>query len=170
MKKINIAVKSKSKKSIGAVIVGYQGIGKSTLAKSASNVIDLESGNFWVDDRRSKDWYIPYCKLAVDLASQGNVVFTSSHKEVRDLLTSMPMLEGVELACCVPSHNLKNEWLCKLLKRYLVSNLDKDRKAFLNAFERYDDNVEEIICSFDNVLLITSMDYNLGDAVKMLFD
>ena len=30
------------------ILVGYQGIGKSTLAKEKVDIIDLESGNFWI--------------------------------------------------------------------------------------------------------------------------
>ena len=39
------------------IIIGYQGIGKSTLA-GHNSVIDLESGNFWNDGKRIDDWYI----------------------------------------------------------------------------------------------------------------
>ena len=68
------------------VIVGYQGIGKSTLAKNRNGFIDLESSNFFVNGERSPDWYIPYCEIALDLSKQGYDVFVSSHKVVRDEL------------------------------------------------------------------------------------
>jgi ABC-type phosphate/phosphonate transport system ATPase subunit len=42
----------------GIIIVGYQGIGKSTLAYHNKRVIDLESSNFFVNGERSKDWHV----------------------------------------------------------------------------------------------------------------
>lgn len=37
------------------IVIGYQGIGKSTLANKDLRFIDLESGNFWVDGKRADD-------------------------------------------------------------------------------------------------------------------
>jgi len=34
------------------IVIGYQGIGKSTLSKTNDKYIDLESGNFFVDGTR----------------------------------------------------------------------------------------------------------------------
>ena len=65
------------------IVIGYQGIGKSSLA-GKNNCIDLESGNFWVDGKRSDDWYKIYCNIALHLHRQGFTVFTSSHQVVRD--------------------------------------------------------------------------------------
>lgn len=36
------------------IIIGYQGIGKSTLAKNSLKYIDLESGNFWINGERDE--------------------------------------------------------------------------------------------------------------------
>lgn len=57
------------------IIVGYQGIGKSSLAGRDKKFIDLESGNFWIDGKRADDWYKPYCKIAEHLSQQGYYVF-----------------------------------------------------------------------------------------------
>ena len=65
------------------IVIGYQGIGKSTLANKDLRFIDLESGNFWVDGKRADDWYKPYCQIAEHLSRQGYIVFTSSHEVVR---------------------------------------------------------------------------------------
>ena len=37
------------------IIVGYQWIGKSTLANNETGVIDLESSNFFVDGKRDEN-------------------------------------------------------------------------------------------------------------------
>ena len=58
------------------IVIGYQGVGKSTLAGKDYRFIDLESGCFWVDGPngervRADDWYKAYCQVAVDLSDQG---------------------------------------------------------------------------------------------------
>ena len=65
------------------IYVGYQGIGKSSIA-GKNKCIDLESGNFWVDGKRDENWYIIYCNIAQHLSEQGYNVFLSSHKLLID--------------------------------------------------------------------------------------
>lgn len=126
----------------GLIIVGYQGIGKSTLAKDGNGYIDLESGNFWVNGKRADDWYIPYCNIAMHLAQQGYIIFTSSHQVVRDYLSDNA--KDIELAVCYPDYQLKDEWIKKLEDRYNQTKLEKDYKAWQNAVDRYDENIDEI--------------------------
>lgn len=57
------------------IFIGYQGIGKSTLA-GYNRYIDLESGNFWINGKRDENWYIPYCNIAEHLSEQGYRVHT----------------------------------------------------------------------------------------------
>lgn len=78
----------------GLIMIGYQGIGKSSCA-GKNDCIDLESSTFWFEGSRSENWYIPYCNIAMDLANQGYTVFTSSHKVVREQLASMPLMPNV---------------------------------------------------------------------------
>ena len=146
----------------GAIIVGYQGIGKSTLAKNGNGYIDLESGNFWIGDKRAEDWYIPYCNIALNLAEQGYKVFVSSHQVVRDYLATVPKHEPVDLYCCFPSYTLKNPWIDKLHKRYQETKLDKDYKAWQNALDRYDENIKELHQSQGFIpIIINNMHYSL---------
>ena len=153
----------------GVIVCGYQGIGKSTLADSNLHYIDLESGNFWIGGKRSADWYITYVTIAINLASQGRVVFLSSHKEVRDYLNSVPLPIGIQSMCCVPSETLKLDWIQKLHDRYLNSGLDKDFKAWRNAEDRYIENIQEIKHDFEIVAEIVSMNYNLYDVLQRAF-
>ena len=118
------------------IICGYQGIGKSSLAKSCLieneiPVIDLESGNFWIDGKRSDDWYKIYANIAVHLSKQGNIVMLSSHKNVRDYLYQMN--SGERLATIYPTMELKDRWINKLESRYIFTKKDKDYKALMNA-------------------------------------
>lgn len=138
------------------IIVGYQGIGKSTLAGNY-NCIDLESGNFWVDGKRDEKWYIPYCQIANHLSEQGYTVFTSSHEVVRKELEKSK--EKVYIVC--PALSLEEEWVNKLFNRWMDTDLDKDYKAYMNALDRYKENITELINSGFPACEITSMDYDL---------
>ena len=140
------------------IVIGYQGIGKSTLAGRDNRFIDLESGCFWVDGSRAADWYKPYCKIAEHLSKQGYIVFTSSHKVVRDQLKN----SGEEVVVVYPGLELKDAWIYKLERRYSKTGLDKDWKAWRNAKERYYENIEELdkescFCR----IRLKAMDYDL---------
>lgn len=144
------------------IIIGYQGIGKSTLA-GINRFIDLESGNFWVDGKREDNWYKIYCNIANHLSHQGYNVFVSSHEVVRKELANSN--ETVIIIC--PSLELEDEWIEKLKTRWEYSKLDKDYKAYMNASDRYKENILELIN--DNnflTLIIDHMDYNLEDLIS----
>lgn len=144
----------------GAIISGYQGIGKSTLAKKASGYIDLESGNFFINGKRKPDWYIPYCQIAIHLAEQGYRVFVSSHAIVKGYLASLP--KTVYLFVCFPSYSLKGAWIHKLEKRYKVTGKDKDYRAWQNAVDCYGENIKELHETRGFFpIVIQSMDYSL---------
>lgn len=152
------------------IIVGYQGIGKSTLANGEKNhwisenmlgkgIIDLESGSFWVNGKRDENWYKIYVNIAHHLSQQGHIVFVSSHKAVREELKKYP--DYIRYA--YPSLSLKDEWISKLKKRYDESGLDKDYKAWKNAETCYEENIKDLMndgCK--DPIEIKSMDYDLG--------
>ena len=147
------------------IIIGYQGIGKSSLAKNNSKIIDLESGNFWYHGFRPYHWYVYYCQIAEDLSKQGYTVFVSSHKEVRQFLIKNC---SEPVGAIVPDIKLKHDWIEKLRIRYEKSRLDKDKKAWLNAVDRYEDNVNEIIEDIGqaNTQIIYTMNYLLDKKVS----
>lgn len=147
------------------IILGYQGIGKSTLG-GHNDVIDLESSNFWNNGKRPDDWYVYYCKVARYLSKQDYIVFVSSHKVVQDELKK----------CCdsvytvFPSLALKKDWIEKLRVRYLFTESIKDYKAWKNAEEKYAENISELIMSGFQYYMIESMDYRLQDIVDYLVE
>lgn len=145
------------------IIIGYQGIGKSTLA-GKNNCIDLESGNFWVDGKRAENWYVPYCQIANHLSEQGYTVFVSSHEVVRKELEKSK--EIVFVVC--PSVELKEQWIAKLKSRYESTGLDKDFKALANAEDRYVDNINELVFGNFVAYEIEDIDYDLKDIVNFL--
>lgn len=141
------------------IVVGYQGIGKSTLAGRDHKYIDLESGNFFINGKRANDWYKPYCKIAEHLSEQGYIVFVSSHEVVRQYLVENSK-ERVVLV--YPSIGLMNRWIDKLEKRYAKSGLDKDYKALMNAKDKYIENIRELQEScIEHKLEIGEFNYDL---------
>ena len=96
--------------------------------------------------------------IAEWLSRQGSIVFVSSHKEVRDYLNEFCK----EPFCAVvPSESLKDEWIDKLKKRFEQFPTDKNYRAYMNAVDRYTENVREIKEDVENVREITSMSYEL---------
>ena len=143
------------------IVIGYQGIGKSTLAGRDNKFIDLESGNFWVDGKRADDWYKPYCQIAEHLSQQGYTVFTSSHEVVRKQLEN----SKEDVVIVFPSLTLKDEWIDKLERRYAESGLEKDYKALMNAKDRYEENIKELNNDNLSTQVLTQMSYDLEAAL-----
>lgn len=145
-----------------AIIIGYQGIGKSTLG-STDGFIDLESSCMRVNDKRPDNWYEYYCNFAEYLSRHHKIVFTSSHKEVRDRLRESK--EKVYL--CYPIVSLKNEWIARLRKRYEQSGLDKDYRALMNAEDCFVENITalEQEHTFTHIPIFY-IDYNLKDLIS----
>ena len=149
----------------GMIIVGYQGIGKSTLAFHNNRVIDLESSNFFVDGERPNNWHIIYCNIARVLCRQGYIVCISSHKEVREELARNPAQNQVII---YPTHILKDKWIAKLRYRYEETQSIKDFKALRNAEDCFDENITDLANQkgFEKISIGT-MNYDLADILKL---
>ena len=147
------------------VIVGYQGIGKSSLSKKSNKYIDLESSNFFVNGVRDDNWYIVYANIAEYLSNQGYLVFTSSHKVVREELSRRNMDRYI----IAPDIALKDEWIDKLEKRYSITKMEKDYKALMNAKDCFEDNIQELFSdsNFKSIRLST-INYSLERLVNCL--
>ena len=151
------------------IVIGYQGIGKSTLAAKSLRYIDLESSSFWFDDPETKqkirhgNWYEMYCNVAEDLSRQGYTVFVSSHQPVRERL----LKSDEYVITCVPSLDLKDKWIKKLRLRYENSGLEKDYKAYMNAADSFTENVTEMMNSGFDVLEVEDMDYDLKKLLEV---
>lgn len=115
------------------IIIGFPGIGKSTVSKTNDKYIDLESSCF--DKDANKLWYKDYCKTAIDLSNQGYVVFVSSHDKVRDYFMS----NKVERVYSIFPHvSLKDEWIKRLTNRYNDTGKAKDDRALEHIINNYD--------------------------------
>ena len=142
------------------IYVGYQGIGKSSIA-GKNNCIDLESGNFWIDGNRANDWYKIYVNIAEHLSNQGYKVFMSSHKVIREELNK----RKIEFKVIMPSIFLKEQWIKRLQQRYDKSHLEKDYKALMNAKECYEENIEDLLQE-NHIIQIQDINYDLSDLIK----
>ena len=148
----------------GLIIVGYQGVGKSSCA-GKENCIDLESSNFKLDDgSRTPDWHKTYCMIAIDLAEQGYNVFVSSHEEVHEYLRNY--YDRVVVFC--PQKSMKREWIYRLTDRYLADGSPKNKRALFNAIDRYNENITELVSCGLPVYQPSAMDYDLMDYVHKI--
>lgn len=152
------------------IIMGYQGIGKSTLCKEREYAIDLESSCFRVGNKRPDNWEVYYVNVAKDLSDQGFTVFISSHKEIRTELIE----REIPFAAIVPSLDLKKEWTDRLWSRYVISKKDKDYRAYLNTKACYSKNIEDIINQVsivkkNLVYTISDMNYSLEEIVDDIY-
>ena len=154
----------------GVIVVGYPGIGKTTLSNLNVHFIDLESSKFYVRGERDDRWYIPYCEIAMDLASQGYCVFVSSHIEVQKYLLQYCISPSINLCACVPSLELKDEWLFRLSSRYDETQLSKDYNSLRHVTLMYEGDIEQIHRNFSAIAEITSVSYDLRQLLEDTFN
>lgn len=145
------------------IVVGYQGIGKSSLAGKDGRFIDLESSCFYINGMRDNQWYIPYCEIAISLSKQGFIVFTSSHEQVRSVFRSC--FEHVVV--CYPSESLRVGWIDRLEQRYTQTHSVKDYRALENAKLHFCENIIDLKKEKDfGHIVLQSMYYNLEDEIN----
>lgn len=150
------------------IIIGYQGIGKSTLCKTyekSLRYIDLESGLMrdpMNDNKRWDNWAEIYCNIALSLSDQGYMVFVSSHKAVQDILAE----SKDEVIAIYPSKRVKDEWIKKLLERYKKTGLRKDEIAWLDAKTNFDAEIDILENSSFAKSSICDMDYDLKEIIE----
>ena len=149
------------------IIVGYQGIGKSTLASKDLRTIDLESSCTKVNSIRYPGWADVYIHFAESLCQQGYDVCVSSHKQVQDLLAKPG--SGISVVAIFPSIKIKNLWIEKLRIRWETTGFIKDYTAWQDADKHFDEEIEvlkknHIFYKYE----IDNMDYDLEDILVIM--
>lgn len=147
------------------IIVGYQGIGKSsTVAEDRRHrFIDLESSNFWIHEKRDPEWFKIYGNIADDLSKQGFIVFVSSHAVVRNYIAA---ISDERKAIICPSLGLKDEWIDRLQNRYREEPTAKNYKALMNAVDRFDEDIKELLTAKEYTKFpLSSTNYKLSDFI-----
>lgn len=141
------------------IVIGYPGIGKSTLARNRFSYVDLESTNFIKED---PNWYISYCDTAYDLAQSGYCVFISAHKKVQDYICRrVKNSTTVRLYECSPASYLKYRWIEKLRDRCLDSGSIKDTQAYRRVQDHFCEDVTSMQHMDVNHIILTDMNYDL---------
>ena len=125
----------------GLIVIGYPGIGKTTVANSNrpySNIIDLDSSLFDIGDDKIENWHVVYCKVAVKLASRGFIVLVSCHNEVQKELGYYAVnRDDITVVSITPHPLLKDQWISKLRDRYLKDRTKHNEKAWARADQFY---------------------------------
>ena len=153
----------------GFIIIGYQGIGQSTWAKTLENCIDFESSLFKKNGDREDDWYVIYCRQAVSLAKQGYTVFISSHKEVREELAHYDTEGKYVVVIVAPHYRLKDCWIAKLNKRYSDNPSEKNYIAWQASEVQYDTDIYNLASDTRfSIIFIESMDYHFGSMIRSI--
>lgn len=154
------------------IIVGYPGIGKSTIANKNALCIDLESSMFNDEfGNKIKDWYKYYCNVAIDLHNQGKTVFVSNHSDVYNQLSKYELAK-TDLAFIFPSLQLHDAWVDKLRDRYYEDSLKKNENAWLRASNCYKEDIENLINFVKQnnykYWTVNHLDYNLDEIIDSL--
>lgn len=140
------------------IIVGYQGIGKSTLSQKNNRFIDLESSSFWKDEKRLEDWFYYYINVAQHLDQPNKIIFVSSHDIVREELN----LRNIDYKVIFPALELKDQWIDRLIQRYKKDPSVKNKNALNFAYKYYDESIENLMLENDKII-IKDINYNLED-------
>ena len=135
-------------KNLGILIGGFKAIGKSTLAKKYSNVIDLESSNFeYLMDEKLKripveqrkglknrkknpDWPLNYYNELISNLKKNHIVLFANKTEVVELLNE----NNIDYYIVWPEENMLDEIIERSKKR---GNNEEFISEITNAYYRY---------------------------------
>ena len=151
------------------IIVGYPGIGKSTLAHIVYEVIDLDV--YEVIDLESSlfrnlpgNWYELYVSLAEHLSEQGKTVFVSSHGDVVNELIG----SNEKVFLVYPSLDIEEDWIHKIGERLLKGPSMKNFRAYKRVVDMFEDDIKWLRGIDLPKAEIDDMNYKLVDIVKDL--
>ena len=156
----------------GAVIMGYQGIGKTTVANDIDIVIDFESSLMkYPDGTRPEKWEKIYCRQAIELAKNNKIVFISSHECVQKELSNYHAYEDskVWVGAIAPWYSLRQKWLDNLEARYRDTGMSKDHYALINAERGFEQQIRTLSSnpSFTTIFLYNTS-YDLSNILSTL--
>ena len=145
------------------IIIGYPGVGKTSLAGRHHQYIDLESSNWNSPDNTKPDmWWWSYGKVAEDLSRQGYRVFVSCHPSVQKYFEE----SNEYVMVLYPSLELKEEWIKRVTDRYDRDRSMKNLAALNNVELYYDKQISSLNNSpFKNKLVLKYMNYTLDNEI-----
>lgn len=161
---------------MGMIIVGYPGIGKTTICGANKGIIDLESSFF----SSLPFWDIVYVGVAIDLARQGYDVFVSSHARVINTLDTYDR-KGIDVSMIFPdaSEEMREKWIEKLRTRYEQSRenkdipfavIEKNYRALSRAEQYYQSDIQKLMAMDTGSVffkyIIHDINYDLESIIK----
>lgn len=133
------------------IIIGYAGIGKSTLGGRENGFVDLEVTSFLVNgNNHLENWPPMFVRIALDLSHQGYNVLVTGHSETRELFKTMNTT-GEKIFMCYPSMHLKDLWVKKLHERYVRTGLRKDCGTWFCAKNNFENHIKELVNDADRL-------------------
>lgn len=162
------------------IIIGYPGVGKSTVAHAENRIIDLESRYFHGLEYNLGEeppyWEKRYCDVAIDLSNQGYTVCVSSHECVVSYLSEHSYEFSNMAAVVYPSNSddIRINWIKRLEDRYYEtrrsdkphSSVEKDYRAWQRAKTYYDYDIMYLSNSPFYKYVIDKIQYDFADVVK----
>ena len=130
----------------GMIICGFPGVGKTSVA-GFKTCVDLESSNFSNRNgipQKTKYWVPQYCNLAIELASEGFTVLTSTHKEVIEYFANdatYPDTVAKPVIFC-PKKSMQTEWIKRLTDRYNDDPSEKNKRALKAVMNEWDEKID----------------------------
>lgn len=140
------------------IILGYPGIGKSSISKNNVKYVDFDSSLFPKDG----NWWINYVDKALDLNNQGYVVFMSTHKQVQEEVCK----RGIAALVIYPSLCLHDFWIDKLKDRYKQSKEDSDYRALKRCVQNYAEDIIELEGLPFKKIVIDNENYDLTSIIE----
>ena len=146
------------------IILGYPGIGKTTLAKRYPDTFfDLESNEY---DKTDPNWAKRYIHNATLISDAGRIVFVSTHKEVQEILDNDLTIPNVYYI--IPSVKLKNCWFKKAVDRLYTTYSEKDLKALNRIKDYFEEDINNILNKENNtrgIYIIQDDNYDLKNII-----
>lgn len=134
---INMLSNGTSKK--GCIVVGYPGVGKTTLSNKYMDCIDLDSSTFDLNTQRG---VFEYYHCACLLAMKGYIVFVSSHSDLTKCILDFKNM--VSYVAVYPSLDLEDRWKSRVISRWMTTRSAKDRRAMVRVCDHYVDDITDM--------------------------
>lgn len=154
----------------GMIILGYPGIGKSSIA-GFDRYIDLDASNFrfFPEGPKISGWEKVYVQFAVDIARQGYTVLIGTHaSSVRHFAMNKESYDDISIGIICPSAALRDAWIDRLRTRMLKTKLPKDQRAYDKACDSFDQDIWKLTHSGLPCVELCSMDCDLREPIKLL--
>lgn len=140
-------------------------IGKTTLAKNNSNIIDLDSLMF-NEVRDNPNWIYSYCKVALYLESKGYIVLVSFNPKIHPYLKE----NAQQYLMIAYDWELKDYCIDKIKARYNSDPENQSARTLDWIITHFDEILKKsikIAAQYNiDLILINNSDYDLATIIK----